>query len=41
MLTKGDNGFFLLVEGARIDHAHHDVKVRGGREETMLTKVKE
>jgi len=20
---KSDNGFFLLVEGGRIDHAHH------------------
>ena len=21
---KGDNGFFLMVESGRIDHAHHD-----------------
>ena len=21
---KGDNGFFLMVEGGKIDHAHHD-----------------
>ncbi|XP_033724682.1 alkaline phosphatase, tissue-nonspecific isozyme-like [Pecten maximus] len=24
VLQKDENGFFLLVEGARIDHAHHD-----------------
>ncbi|CAL4060358.1 unnamed protein product [Meganyctiphanes norvegica] len=24
MLQKGDNGFFLMVEGGRIDHGHHD-----------------
>ncbi|KAF9814163.1 hypothetical protein SFRURICE_014772, partial [Spodoptera frugiperda] len=23
ILTKNDNGFFLLIEGGRIDHAHH------------------
>ncbi len=27
ILKRGDNGFFLMVEGARIDHAHHDVQV--------------
>jgi len=24
ILSKNDNGFMLLVEGGRIDHAHHD-----------------
>ena len=29
MLSKNEeNGFFLLVEGGRIDHAHHDTYVR-------------
>jgi alkaline phosphatase len=27
MLKKNKKGFFLLVEGGRIDHAHHDGKV--------------
>lgn len=24
---SGDNGFFLMVEGGKIDHAHHSSKV--------------
>jgi len=28
MLKKGDNGFFLMVEAGRIDHAHHDVQAQ-------------
>ncbi|XP_064650751.1 alkaline phosphatase-like [Lineus longissimus] len=28
MLQKNDKGFFLLVEGARIDHGHHAGKAR-------------
>ena len=29
MLSKNsENGFVLLVEGGRIDHAHHDTQVR-------------
>ena len=28
MLKKNENGFFLMVEGGRIDHAHHNGKVR-------------
>ena len=24
ILRRGERGFFLMVEGARIDHAHHD-----------------
>ena len=28
MLKKNDDGFFLLVEGGKIDHAHHDGKVK-------------
>ncbi len=27
MLSKSGNGFVLLVEGGRIDHAHHDTWV--------------
>ena len=27
MLRKNSNGFFLMVEGGRIDHAHHDTQV--------------
>ena len=23
-LVKADNGFFLMIESGRIDHAHHD-----------------
>jgi alkaline phosphatase len=28
MLKKNENGFFLMVEGGKIDHAHHKGKVR-------------
>ncbi len=28
MLEKNKNGFFLMVEGGKIDHAHHNSKVR-------------
>ena len=28
MLNKNRRGFFLMVEGGRIDHAHHSGKVR-------------
>ena len=28
VLQKGDNGFFLVVEGGKIDLAHHDVQVK-------------
>ena len=34
MLQKEENGFFLFVEGGRIDHAHHDTKVQKALEET-------
>jgi alkaline phosphatase len=27
MLQKGDNGFFLMVEGGKIDKSHHSGKV--------------
>ena len=26
MLSKNKNGYFLLVEGGRIDHGHHESK---------------
>ena len=29
MLRKSENGFFLMVEGGKIDMAHHDAMVRG------------
>ncbi len=28
VLKKNEKGFFLLVEGGRIDHAHHEGKVK-------------
>jgi alkaline phosphatase len=28
MLSKNRRGFFLMVEGGRIDHAHHEGTVR-------------
>lgn len=34
MLQKDDNGFFLFVEGARIDMAHHEAKARKALEDT-------
>ena len=35
MLSKGDNGFFLMVEGGRIDLAHHAVQARRALSETV------
>ena len=35
ILRKGDNGFFLMVEGARIDHAHHDTTANRAVRETV------
>ena len=41
MLRKGDNGFFLMVEGGRVDHAHHDVQaVRALSETVALDRVR-
>lgn len=34
MLQKDENGFFLLVEGGRIDHAHHANRARQSLDET-------
>ncbi|CAO1396413.1 unnamed protein product [Diamesa tonsa] len=34
MLSKDDNGYFLFVEGGRIDMAHHDNKPHKALEET-------
>ncbi|MCM3587452.1 alkaline phosphatase [Mesobacillus maritimus] len=35
VLSKGKNGFFLMVEGARIDHAAHAADVPGVWKETI------
>ncbi|XP_060607812.1 alkaline phosphatase-like [Ruditapes philippinarum] len=35
ILSKGDNGYFLLVEGARIDHGHHDNLAKKALYETL------
>ena len=34
-LQQSDEGFFLLVEGGRIDHAHHDNFAKRAMEETI------
>ncbi|CAG9786913.1 unnamed protein product [Diatraea saccharalis] len=34
ILSRGKNGFFLLVEGGRIDTAHHEAKARKALDET-------
>ncbi|XP_068633221.1 membrane-bound alkaline phosphatase-like [Battus philenor] len=34
MLSKNKNGFFLFVEGGRIDTAHHETKARKALDET-------
>jgi alkaline phosphatase len=36
ILSRGPNGFFLLVEGGRIDHGHHDNSAKNA-----LTELKE
>jgi alkaline phosphatase len=35
MLSKGDNGYVLLVEGGRIDHAHHAGNARRALKEAQ------
>jgi alkaline phosphatase len=35
ILKKNENGFVLLVEGGRIDHAHHATQTRLSLEETL------
>ena len=35
MLLKGPDGFFLMVEGGRIDMAHHDTTANRALRETM------
>lgn len=35
VLSQDDNGYFLLVEGGRIDHAHHDTLSRLALGETV------
>lgn len=34
-LSKNSNGFFLFVEGGRIDHGHHDTKAHLALDETV------
>ncbi|CAH2095931.1 unnamed protein product [Euphydryas editha] len=35
MLSRNENGYFLFVEGGRIDHAHHDSLARLALDETV------
>ncbi|XP_023951752.2 membrane-bound alkaline phosphatase-like [Bicyclus anynana] len=35
MLSRNEKGFFLFVEGGRIDHAHHDNRARLALDETI------
>lgn len=35
ILQKEANGFFLFVEGGRIDHAHHETKAKKALDETV------
>ncbi|XP_045193348.2 alkaline phosphatase-like isoform X2 [Mercenaria mercenaria] len=35
ILDKNENGFFLMVEGARIDHGHHAIKAKRALTETI------
>ena len=35
VLSKGDNGFFLMVEAGRVDHAHHAVQATRALSETV------
>lgn len=34
-LGKADKGFFLMVEGARIDHAHHETNAHRALDEVV------
>ncbi|EDW72786.1 uncharacterized protein Dwil_GK16996 [Drosophila willistoni] len=35
VLSKDNNGYFLFVEGGRIDHAHHETKAKKALDETV------
>lgn len=35
VLKKNEDGFVLMVEGGRIDHAHHETKARLALHETL------
>ena len=35
LLKKNENGFFLMVEGGRIDKGHHENKAKHALEETL------
>lgn len=36
LLEKGENGYFLLVEGGRIDHGHHQSKAKKALEDFVV-----
>lgn len=36
LLEKGENGFFLLVEGGRIDHGHHGSQAKKALEDFVV-----
>ncbi|OWF42220.1 alkaline phosphatase-like [Mizuhopecten yessoensis] len=39
ILKKNTKGYFLMVEGARIDHAHHDTLARYALEESLALEA--
>lgn len=41
ILEKERNGYFLFVEGGRIDHAHHDTKAQKSLDETVQVSSNE
>lgn len=39
LLSKNENGFFLFVEGGRIDQAHHETKAKKALDETIQVGI--